>query len=211
MGSNFKNKSIDNYKKLNYLLQFLVGHKGYIAGGVFKNIFNGGKIKDIDIFFYSKDDYDKAAKHFKGSSHYTTHYSNNKVEAFRNSFSGVIVELIKYKFITPEQMLKEFDFTITKFALIKTISKDESGDEIASYSVTMHNDFFEHLHEKRLIIDQPSKDILFPISTINRMFRYVKYGYGPCLGTKKKIIQALRELENYNPDETGNNMYNGID
>ena len=35
----------------------MMGHKGYIAGGCFKNIFNGEKIKDIDIFFDDEEEF----------------------------------------------------------------------------------------------------------------------------------------------------------
>ena len=41
----------ENFHMLNFLDKFMMGHKGYIAGGCFKNIFNGEKIKDIDIYF----------------------------------------------------------------------------------------------------------------------------------------------------------------
>ena len=40
----------ENFYMLNFLDKFMMGHKGYIAGGCFKNIFNGEKIKDIDIY-----------------------------------------------------------------------------------------------------------------------------------------------------------------
>ena len=47
---------------LNFLDKFMMGHKGYIAGGCFKNIFNGEKIKDIDIFFDNEEEMAKFQK-----------------------------------------------------------------------------------------------------------------------------------------------------
>ncbi len=41
----------DNYWMLNWLDKFMEGHKGFICGGCFKNIFNQEKVKDLDIFF----------------------------------------------------------------------------------------------------------------------------------------------------------------
>ena len=53
----------------------------------------------------------------------------------------------------------------------------------------MYDDkFFEHLHLKRLVIDDK---IPFPMSTFERMLRYAKYGYFPCKETKLKIIFVL--------------------
>ena len=39
----------ENFHMLNFLDKFMMGHKGYIAGGCFKNIFNGEKIKDLSL------------------------------------------------------------------------------------------------------------------------------------------------------------------
>ncbi len=49
MFENFVKGNFDNYFKLRFLGKYLIGHKGYIAGGCFKNIFNGEKAKDIDV------------------------------------------------------------------------------------------------------------------------------------------------------------------
>lgn len=46
----FVEKDIDNFMVLNWLDYYMVGHKGFIAGGCFKNIFCNEKVKDIDIF-----------------------------------------------------------------------------------------------------------------------------------------------------------------
>ena len=47
----FIKESRDNYWMLHWLDQFMIGHKGFICGGCFKNIFNKEKVKDLDIFF----------------------------------------------------------------------------------------------------------------------------------------------------------------
>ena len=36
--------------KIKILDKFLQGHKGFVAGGCFKNILNNEHIKDIDVF-----------------------------------------------------------------------------------------------------------------------------------------------------------------
>lgn len=50
----------ENFWMLNWLDEYMTGHKGFICGGCFKNIFNKEKVKDLDIFFENKSDFDDA-------------------------------------------------------------------------------------------------------------------------------------------------------
>lgn len=72
----------------------------------------------------------------------------------------------------------------------------------------MYNDkFFEHLHLKRLVIDN---EIPFPMSTFERVLRYAKYGYFPCKETKLKLVKALNELSD-KEIEVPESLYDGWD
>ena len=73
------------------------GHKGFIAGGCFKNILSREEVKDVDIFFHNQSDFD-----------------------------------------------------------------DNDDKWHWEYMLLYHRDFFEHLHQKRLVLDNK---IPFPIST----------------------------------------------
>ena len=115
---------------------------------------------------------------------------------------------------------------MTKFAYYKAEVEDETGAEIEfepfgiewveseekpkthiKYKV-MHDDkFFEHLHLKRLVIDNA---IPYPMSTFERMLRYAKYGYFPCIETKMKLIKAIRELADRQV-ELSESLYDGMD
>jgi hypothetical protein len=196
----------------------MIGHKGYIAGGVFKNIFNNEKIKDVDIFFESDKDYIEADEEFKNDEKYIFRYKNDKVTAYKNIETDVTVELIKHKYKNPLDMIEEFDFTITKFVYYKEeipgeINETFGAEEVSEveWKVAYHNKFFEHLHMKRLVIDQDLKDIILPVNTFNRMFRYARYGYFPCRETKAKIIQALRDIPAFSDEMLAMELYNGID
>lgn len=46
---------IENFRQLNKLKKYIDGIDGFIAGGVFKNIFNNEPIKDVDIFFENEE------------------------------------------------------------------------------------------------------------------------------------------------------------
>lgn len=230
----------DNFWILNWMDEFVIGHKGFICGGCFKNVFNKEKVKDLDIFFENSSDFDAAKLYFnsmtsgyngddKRSEEYTFYYENSNVKAYKHNRTGIVIELCCKVYGTPEQILKHFDFTITKFAYYKEEVPDEPGDlpspfdfdgmeELAEsfleklsthieYKILMDDKFFEHLHMRRLVIDD---EIPFPMSTFERMFRYAKYGYFPCRETKMKIVKTLRELTEEQV-ELSESLYDGMD
>lgn len=234
-------KDRDNFWMLNWLDEYMVGHKGFIAGGCFKNIFSGQKVKDIDVFFESMNDWQEAVRYFdsmtpgyegddKREEKYTFHYENEKVKAYKHIETGIRVELCRTVFGTAKEVISQFDFTITKFAYYKQEVEDETGAEIdpfdfdgmkelaeyhigrkpethIEYRIVCDENFFEHLHLHRLVTDDK---IPFPMSTFERMIRYVGYGYKPCKETKLKIAMAIHEL----PEQevrVGKSLYDGMD
>ena len=227
----------DNFWMLNWLDEFMIGHKGFICGGCFKNIFNREKVKDLDIFFESESDFEEAVTYFDSQTPgydgddirdeaYVFCYENKNVKAYKHIKTGIRIELCCKVYGKPKDILNQFDFTIAKCSYYKEEVLDEQPDpwdvdlaeidevpeigEIQShieYKVLMDDKFFEHLHMKRLVID---KSIPYPMSTFERMFRYAKYGYFPCKETKMKIIQALRELSDEQV-ELSESLYDGMD
>lgn len=225
---------------LNWLDKFMAGHKGFICGGCFKNIFSKEKVKDLDIFFESRADFDDAVCYFdsmtpgyegddKRDEEYTFFYQNDNVKAYKHKRTGITIELCCKIFGSAETILSQFDFTIVKFAYYKVLVEDETGavatpfddewerefgdllgdkpETHIEYKILMDDKFFEHLHMKRLVIDD---NIPFPASTFERMFRYARYGYFPCKETKMKIIRALRELPEQ-AVELSESLYDGMD
>lgn len=99
----------------------------------------------------------------------------------------------------PKEILRSFDFTVTKMAYYKEPKYEEKEDDYFpfssasivayEYKLLYHEKFFEHLHMKRLVIDE---NIPFPVSTWERSYRYKGYGYNMCWETKKKLLQALK-------------------
>lgn len=227
----------DNFWMLNWLDEFMIGHQGFICGGCFKNIFNKEKVKDLDIFFNNQSDYDDAIQYFdsmttgysgddKREEEYSFYYENENVKAYKHNRTGITIELCCKVFGMAEEILNKFDFTITKFAYYKAEVEDETGAEVEfepfgietigteekpkthiEYKVMYDDKFFEHLHLKRLVIDN---EIPYPMSTFERMLRYAKYGYFPCRETKMKLIKAIRELDDRQV-ELSESLYDGMD
>ena len=203
----FVERPRENFQMLNFLDEYMAGHKGFICGGCFKNIFNREKLKDVDMFFETPEDFSAAVRYFDGNEEcFYFYYENANVRAYKHRDTGTTVELCCKIFGTAEEIISQFDFTIAKFSYFKKRVADDEGEHI-EYAVLMHPDFFEHLHLHRLVIDD---QIPYPMSTLERMFRYAKYGYMPCRETKIKIANAINDL----PKEqisVSNNLYDGID
>lgn len=231
----------NNFWMLNWLDQYMIGHKGFIAGGCFKNIFSKEKVKDLDIFFENQADYDDVVQYFdsmtpgyegndKRNEEYIFYYENDKVKAYKNIKSGIRVELCRALFGRAKEVISQFDFTIVKFAYYKAEVEDESEAEIDPYAfdgmeelaeyhmekkpdthieyrIVCDENFFEHLHLHRLVTDDK---IPFPMSTFERMIRYIGYGYKPCKETKLKIAMAIHELSEQEVS-VGESLYDGMD
>lgn len=202
---------------MGWLGDFMIGHKGFIAGGCFKNIFNKERVKDVDVFFENEADFQQALNYYKNNEGWFQYYENPKVVSYkRHKKPEIAIELIRSTFGTPEQILSQFDFSITKFAYFKTeeekiiLSDSDPFSEtemITTYKVIFDENFFEHLQLKRLVVEP---DLLFPVGTFERMLRYVKYGYFPCKESKKRIIQNLRNKA-IEGDDISASLYSGLD
>lgn len=201
--NNFVIDTPDNFWQIRWLDKYMEGHKGFIAGGCFKNILSGEKVKDIDIFFESESDFQEAVDLFNDEKHqkegWGFKYRNEKVCAFQKEGEKVWIEFIESEFGKPKEILRSFDFTVTKMAYYKEPKYEEKEDDYFpfssasivayEYKLLYHEKFFEHLHMKRLVIDE---NIPFPVSTWERSYRYKGYGYNMCRETKKKLLQAIK-------------------
>lgn len=210
--NNFIIDTPDNFWQIRWLDKYMEGHKGFIAGGCFKNILSGERVKDIDIFFESEDDFQEAVDLFNDEKHqkegWKFKYRNEKVCAFQKEGEKAWIELIESEFGKPEEILRSFDFTVAKMAYYKEPKYEEKEDDYFpfssasivayEYKLLYHEKFFEHLHMKRLVIDE---NIPFPVSTWERSYRYKGYGYNMCRETKKKLLQAIKGETGYSKEE----------
>lgn len=126
--NNFIIDTPDNFWQIRWLDKYMEGHKGFIAGGCFKNILSGEKVKDIDIFFESEDDFQEAVDLFNDEKHqkegWKFKYRNEKVCAFHKEGERVWIEFIESEFGKPEEILRSFDFTVAKMAYYNEFTRE---------------------------------------------------------------------------------------
>ena len=100
--NNFIIDTPDNFWQIRWLDKYMEGHKGFIAGGCFKNILSGERVKDIDIFFESESDFQEAIDSFNDEKHqkegWKFKYRNEKVCAFQKEGEKVWIEFIESEF-----------------------------------------------------------------------------------------------------------------
>lgn len=176
---------LNEFPKLKCLTKHLVCKDSVIAGGCFKNLFEDRKPKDLDVFFLSekaKQDYNA----FLTKQAVKKLHESDKDKTF--DFSNQKVDVIDMTYGSVKQILKTFDFTIVKFALY--CSKWSDDEEDRKYEVMFHHQYFEHLMQKKLVIDEP---LQWPLSTFDRFCRYMHYGYKPCMKTKQKLLFQITD------------------
>ena len=214
--TDFITRPAGDFQQVNHLKRLLKGIDGFIAGGAFKNSINGERTKDVDIFFPSEIAWVKAVKKFRKRG-YTQAYENSRVIAFIDPITKIRLELIgaatdeewpdnelPVEYGTPAETIARFDFTITKFALFK----QKNSDNEIEWMVVHHPDFFEHLHMKRLVIDD---DLVKPLSTFERSYRYAGYGYKLCRGSKKTLVVAIQGTDFEDDAQLSASFYDGMD
>lgn len=197
--------------QLNILKRYLKGHNGFIAGGVFRNIFEGKPVRDVDIFFESHSDWVTAVKYYQKKK-WREIYRNDRAISFQDPKRAIRIELIgtysplirpnepEIYHVGPEDTISTlFDFTITKFVLFKA-----GGDLLVAH----HPEYFKHLYLKRLVIDN---NIVRVMSTFERTYKYQRYGYSLCRESKKKLIRAIQGAERVEDWMLTASFYNGLD
>jgi hypothetical protein len=191
-------QDIKQYPQLLWLRQFLpYGETGdvFIAGGCFKNIFNRQPCKDIDIFFKEERCVQGMINHFeagKFSKECKKIYESSNAIGFK--WKDYKIDLVKSRFGEAKELIEWFDFTICKFAM----DRDD---------VYFEARFWADLHLQRLVIDDK---IVKPLSTLERTWKYAKYGYMLCRESKRVLAHAI--INEAPPlDQISKEFYNGFD
>lgn len=164
----------------------LVPPNGYLAGGMFKDIFTGACPRDIDIYFEAKIAFDNCVAEYQQQG-YSKLYENNNVVCYDVPKYGR-VELVRRIFRSATDTISAFDFTVCKFAM-------------NSVSVIMHDNFFMDLYSRKLEIDE---DVSNAFETLQRVIKYIGYGFTIDTNTLAWLTERIRDLpDNWQYNLTG--------
>ena len=192
----FKNikEHLIEYNKRSELVDGLAMDMPYfwIAGGFLRDFFTDDEVSDIDLFFSNEGSLETLFKIIKSC------YPNAIVTFQNDKVFKIVVEaknrkikldLIKYYFADPVQCIEAFDFTIAMLAV--DITGNVYYDERAPFDIA----------KKRLVVN----NIRYPISTLQRFYKFVKRGYVACNGTMLEIAKSMKDVDfedkNQNPIE----------
>lgn len=206
-----KNSDVFNFMQLSFLQKYALYDNAIVAGGCFKNIFNNEKIKDVDLFFRNEVDYNESinrAQELIKKGKYRFVYENKKVKSYFDTENDLRLEFINTIFGEPQEIIEQFDFTVTKFAFYKDDEYIDEDNFVSQFRVVYHDDFFEHLQTKRLVIDDKLK---FPVSSFERSYRYRDKGYRLCRESKQKLLTCLHELTETQLNSLSETLYDGMD
>ncbi|MFZ5955799.1 MAG: hypothetical protein ACOYT4_05220 [Nanoarchaeota archaeon] len=161
----------------------------WIAGGALRDYFTIGRCSsDIDIFFPSEKEFKKAIKFFKIQNILPT-FSNERVTNYIWKKNKIQLVSAHY-FSSPEETIEKFDFTVVCCAVDKE-------------NVSHHETFFMDLAKRRLVINS----LPYPLSTLQRLQKYIKKGYTICNGGLLEIAKAIQKVNLENSTENPIEFY----
>ncbi len=160
-----------------------------IAGGAIRDYLTGAEVKDIDIFSASKEAEDALIKFWKDLAKVDSggvKILNENDMLLNVMWDGKWFQLIKGKFydMTGTAVIDSFDYTICQAMLV---------DDDFRASPT----FFQDTLARHLRINV----ITFPLSTLERMQKYIQKGYEACNGTLLAVAKACATVDFNNPQQ----------
>jgi hypothetical protein len=166
----------------------------WIAGGAVRDYFSTGKMTESDIDFFMADRKTMARlvvllrKVFKFKHYMIT---KNAIKGY-----GMIggkkqdIDVVKIPCDTMESTIDRFDYTICCFAVNRK-------------SVVHHPSAPFDLMAKRLVIN----NLPFPLSTFQRMQKFLKRDYWICNGGMVEIAKAMAKIDFENPADNPIEFY----
>jgi hypothetical protein len=160
-----------------------------IAGGAIRDYLSGAEVKDIDLFSNDKATEEALIAMFKRlvANEDSKVTIINENDALLNiKWNGRWFQLIKGKFydMTTTSVIDSFDYTICCAMLV--------DDDLR-----VNPTFYQDTLAKHLRINR----ITFPLSTLERMQKYIQKGYEACNGTLLAVAQACAQVDYNNPQQ----------
>lgn len=167
----------------------------FIAGGAVRDYLAGAEVKDVDLFTTSKDVEDKLIAFFKEKGKLLNENSALANYTYKDRWFQVIKN--RY-YVTPYDVIDSFDFTICQAVVFRHVSIEASGPVVGDVDFHCSPTFFQDALAKHLRINK----ITFPLSTLERMQKYIQKGYEACNGT---ILEVAKSMVGLDLDDPNNN------
>jgi hypothetical protein len=161
----------------------------WIAGGALRNYFTYGHTtgSDVDVFFPDAASFDSAKELLTAKKAKQTFKNERIINFLHNKHK---IQLIRRYFTSPTETIENFDFTVCCAAV-------DIND------VYHHQTFFMDLAKKRLVINA----LPYPLSTMQRMQRYIKNGFTICNHGLLTIAKAMKDIDFENPEQNNIEFY----
>jgi len=158
-----------------------------LAGGCLRDYLVNEKIKDIDVFPKNQAGQDFIISKLKEKGKLMS--ENARLSNY--TVNGKWFQVVKGQFYdSPEALINNFDYTI---CCIGYDGKD----------LSTHENFFEDLACKRL----RTNTLTFPLSSLERIQKYIKKGYTACNGTMLSLAKAVATVNFESNDENRLEFY----
>ena len=141
----------------------------WVAGGAVRRMFTDGiiHVSDIDIFYKNEEDFEKISKMIESRDDYKSNSTNFAYKTFILKNENVyILQLIKKPFLSVNELLNDFDFTICMAAT-------------DGWNWITDDRFFNHLEKKILFLNNFTPERRSKISISKRIAKYCSYGFTP--------------------------------
>lgn len=151
----------------------------YLAGGALTSVFTNQPINDADIYFKSRDAFDRAIESAYEDGYWCVDISKRSVTFSDN---GRIVQYMHFDFFpTANDIFEAFDFTVCMGAY------DYDAKELV-----LHPDFLKHNSQRFLRFNSGTN---FPLASATRVLKYQSRGYTIGKGDILKIALACRGVK----------------
>jgi hypothetical protein len=166
-----------------------IREKVAVAGGAVRDKLLDVDIKDYDLFVQDKETEDKLIEFYKANGK----EGNVNSQLANYTYEGKWIQIIRGKYYNMEttELIDSFDFTIT-MAMVTM----KHGLRVGEF-------FYQGIATKHLRINR----LDFPLSSLERMQKYIKKGYTACNGTLLTLTRELQKVNLDNPQENSLTFY----
>lgn len=150
----------------------------FIAGGALTSAFTKQPIKDIDLYFKSKESFIQAVEDAYDNGMWCLAATDRAVTFASNEH---IIQLMHFDFFkNPEEIFDAFDFTVCMAAY-----------DIDAETFVLHDDFLKHAAQRFLRFHSGTR---YPFGSLVRVLKYQERGYSIGKGDLLRIALCCHEI-----------------